>query len=176
MAANQRNWVSISVFLLLLFVLGGLGAGAGYVWWQERAQRLQAEQAVQDMQGKYDRLKQECDAMKLGTAEGMPLNQSGQPPAVAAVEARAEAPRCERPTLQPFTESLRKQDAKFFEKTKEGDVLVIYPQSKIVYVFRQSTNEIVTQATIADPTIQTDQQKPSAGLSLQGVTQNHQTQ
>ncbi len=169
MAAQQRNWGLVGMVILSLLVVGTFGAGAGYLWWQERTQRLRAEQTVQDIQGKYDRLQQECDVMKLGSAEGTPLNQSGQPPAVAAVEAQADAPRCERPSLQPFKETLRKQDARFFEKIKDGDVLIIYPQSKRLYVYRQSTGEIITQAVLTDSEVKTN--LPTANFSLQGIVQ-----
>lgn len=142
--------VPIVVAVFLAFLLVALTVGAGFLWLREADARLQAEQAAQASEKKYDEIKAQCDAMKnSGQVRGVSLDVQ-QDPVVSGLEKQTEVPQCERPDIQPFAEPMREQDPTFFADAKEGDVLISYPLSKMVYLYRESSGTLLNQARIAD--------------------------
>lgn len=164
MQIQQRRGIGgpIAFFLAILLIV--LVVAAGFLWLREADARLQAEQKVAELQKKYDALKTQCDAMKNGgQVQGVALDVQ-QDPVVAGLESQADVPQCEKPTIQPFAETMRAQDPTFFNGAKKGDVLVSYPLSKMVYLYRPSTQQLLNQARIADTPQQPQPMSPSFSL------------
>jgi uncharacterized protein HemX len=150
MIARQTKGISGIVAVLLAILLVIITVAAGFLWLREADARLVAEQQAQAAEKKYDEIKTQCDAMKnSGQVQGVSLDNQ-QDPVIAGLESQAEVPQCERPAVQPFVEPMRAQDPKFFASAKEGDVLISYPLSKMVYLYRKSSSTLLNQARIAD--------------------------
>jgi len=151
MIVRQSRGVPAIVAILLAALLVTLVVVAGFLWLQEADKRLEAEQKAASIEKKYDELKSQCDAMKDGgVQEGLTLeNDSQQNPIVTSLEAQVSVPQCERPTIQPFVETMRAQDKNFFANANEGDVLVTYPLSKRAFLYRESSNAVINYARIS---------------------------
>lgn len=140
--------------LVAVFLAGALVVsvvGAGFLWLREADQRLQAEQELASLQQKYDQLQAQCDAMKGGgQTQGLSLDVQ-QNPVVAGLAKQTELPQCEKPSVQPVTAQMMAQDKQFFANAKEGDALVSYPSTKIVYLYRPDSETLLNQARLAGP-------------------------
>lgn len=150
MYVHRRGGVSgpIAFFLALLLIV--LVVGAGFLWLREADARLQAEQELKELQAKYDELKAECNALKNGGQSGGISLSGSQNPMVASLGTQTELPQCEEPTVQPVTQQMLATDQQFFAGAREGDVLISYPATGVVYLYRPSTETLLSQAQLPD--------------------------
>lgn len=73
----------------------------------------------------------------------------------------------ELPTIATVTDKSKLVDQEFFNNSKEGDKVLIFPQNKKVIIYRQSTNKIINVASLPEPSPDAEVASSSSTLNPQ---------
>jgi len=112
--------------VLVMVLLGAIG-GVGYLYWS------------------YDKIKKELTQVKASPNDAA-LAQAQQ--LVDEVGKLIALPEDETPTVATVVDKDKLQEQTFFAKAENGDKILIYPNAKKVYIYRESVKKIIEVGTL----------------------------
>lgn len=114
---------NIVIIVLAVLLVVGFGA-AGYLFWQN------------------DQLRNDPS-----TSQEAATNQANE--IKAKVAQLIEVPADETPTLATVTDKEKLADQPFFANAENGDVILLFPEAKKAYIYRESENKLINVGPIA---------------------------
>ena len=126
----SRQWIMVAIAFLIFIA----AAGTAYYFYNED---LKNKKEIEAAQAEIERL---SDTEQVAKEEQEQLiNQVGQ---------LVELPTNETPTVATVTDINRLKNQAFFADAQNGDKLLIFTREKKAYLYRPSTNKIVTIAPL----------------------------
>lgn len=141
--AGTGKKVALTAVLLVLLAAAGL---LGYLYYDK-------QQEVKRLNNDLAAARQEIEAYKTNPEEA---TRSEVRRIVAEVsQIYASLPEDEEPSIATVSDVSKLEGQPFFDKAENGDVTLIYPESRLAILYRPSNKQIVNVSSV---TIQEDQE------------------
>lgn len=123
--------------ILSLVILGGVGT-LGYLYYDANKENTDLKNKVSELEQKVEEFKTNPEA-----AAQEEINRY-----VEQVSKLYALPANEQPSVATVNDKSKLEDQPFFENAENGDVTLIYAQSKLAILYRPSTDKIVNVSSV----------------------------